>query len=112
MLAQNDVRESQRQIAFGTRPRRNPFVRISSRLRHSWFDLHEFPAVTGASLPHIAVGESVGHRGVPRAEKIGAKRDYVIRMSQIERRQLVISEAQVICPAQDGIIKQLKFDKT
>ena len=107
LLAQDDMRDAQRQRAFHSRPAGNPLIGVGAGLRHTRFDLHEFCAAAGAALAHLAVTDRLRHGRVPGAEEISAEGDYIIRASKVERRQRGVAEAEQICLAQYGFIKGL-----
>ncbi len=86
LLAQDDVRNSQREHAFRSRPARNPFVGIGAGLRHAGLDLHESAATPDASLAHFAVADGLRDGRVPCAQEIGAEGNDVVGSREIQRR--------------------------
>ena len=107
LLAQDDMRDAQRQRAFHSGPAGNPLIGVGAGLRHTRFDLHEFCAASGAALAHLAVTYRLRHRRVPGAEEIGAEGDHIIGAAKIERGQRGMAEAEQICLAQYGFIERL-----
>jgi len=59
--------------SFGSRIYRYPLVRIRSGLRHSRFDLYEFPTMPRLPLSHFAVAHVLRYRGIPRTEEVRPK---------------------------------------
>ena len=76
LLAQDHVREAEREHAFGARPDRHPLVGARAGLRHARLDLDERAAHARPALPHVAVRRALRDRRVPGAEEIGAERDH------------------------------------
>ena len=111
LLAQDDMRDAQRQRAFHSRPAGNPLIGVGAGLRHTRFDLHEFCAAAGTALAHLAVTDRLRDGRVPGSEKIGAEGNHIIRAGKIERGQRGVAEAEQICLAQHGFIEGLVPDR-
>ncbi len=107
LLAQDDMRDAQRQRAFRAGPTGNPLIGVGAGLGHTRFDLHEFCAAARAALTHLAVTDRLRHGGVPGAKEISAEGDYIIRAGKVERGQSGVAEAEQICLAQYGLIEGL-----
>ena len=103
------VRDTQRQDAFGSRLDRNPFVGIRAGLRHSRFDLNEFPALAGPALPHLAVSDVLGHGRVPGSEKVGAERQSRIASAPGRRWEVARVRSCEHWPAEGPLRRKLRI---
>ena len=54
----------------------------------------------------------MSQRRVPRAEEVGAETDHVACARQVERRQLIPAEAQLVRPPQHRVVENLEGDRS
>ena len=105
------MREPEREHAVESRLHRNPLVRVGAGLRHSRFHLNKLPTHSRPPLSHLAVSDALRHGRVPRPQEIGAERNHVSRLREIESRKLLFSKAERIGASQDVVTEKFERDR-
>ena len=105
-VGDDHVRHAQREQALLAGAHEKPLVGVGGRHRKPRLHLYERAALALA-LPEVAVAPRVAHGGDPRVQEVGAERQHVARVVDVEVGQAVLVEHLLDGPAKVGLLEHL-----